>query len=70
MSDFVLTPFDKANGTWLRLREQLEDRLASARLRNDDVTHSEQATAALRGEIRVLKSLIRLGDDRPVVTAE
>ena len=62
MTDFRLTESDKASGLWLRLRAHLEDRIASARLRNDDATLDPAATAAIRGEIKVLKLLMRLDD--------
>jgi hypothetical protein len=65
-ADFTLSDHDRASGLWLRLREHLGERLASARVRNDHDTLSEQQTAALRGEIRTLKAIIRLGDDRPM----
>lgn len=62
MTDFRLTESDKASGLWLRLRAHLDDRIASARLRNDDATLDPAATAAIRGEIKVLKLLMRLDD--------
>lgn len=65
IEEFLLSEGDKASGLWLRLREHFQEQLAAVRLRNDDPTLSEQATAAYRGEIRVLKRLIRLGADRP-----
>jgi hypothetical protein len=66
---FALTDRDKASDVWLRLRAHLTDRLADARLRNDQVL-SEPETAMLRGEIRCLKRLLALGDDRPVLTGD
>lgn len=64
IADFELLPTDKATGLWLRLSKHLENRLGAARRRNDDATLDVAATAALRGEIRTLKALLRLGDDR------
>lgn len=66
MNDFDLTPGDKASSLWLRLKAHLEDRLDDARRRNDSPTLPEAGTAALRGEIKTLKRLIALGDDRPM----
>lgn len=70
--DFELTLNDKASSLWLRLSAHLDDRLADARRRNDGglggCSLSENETATLRGEIRCLKKLIALGDDRPVLT--
>ncbi len=65
MTDFELTSNDKVSSLWLRLRAHLEDRLADARRRNDQPELPEQQTAVLRGEIRSLKRLIALGEDRP-----
>jgi hypothetical protein len=65
--DFDLSEHDKAQGLWLRLRAHLEDRLAAARVRNDGAL-SESETAMLRGEIKTLKRIIALGDDRPDLT--
>lgn len=65
MNDFYLSEQDKAQGLWVRLKSHLEDRLAVARQRNDAV-QPESDTAALRGEIRCLKRLLSLGDDRPM----
>lgn len=67
MNDFRLTESDKASALWLRLREHFEQRLTGARLRNDDPTLDPAATAALRGEIKVLKLLTRLDADRPSI---
>lgn len=67
MNDFTLSEHDKASGLWLRLRAHLEDRLMLARTRNDTPL-PECETALLRGEIKCLKRIISLGDDRPVLT--
>lgn len=64
--DFQLTPSDKASQVWHRLKIELDRRLSHARLRNDQPL-PEADTAALRGEIRTLKNLIALGEDRPPV---
>ena len=69
MTDFALTDNDRASSLWQRLRAHLEDRLSQSRSRNDNEALTEQETAALRGRIRLLKSLIALGDDpRPFAT--
>lgn len=67
MIDFNLSEHDKAQGLWLRLRAHLEARLADARVRNDGAMNDYE-TASLRGEIRTLKRIIALGDDRPDMT--
>jgi hypothetical protein len=69
VTPFELSDNDKASSLWLRLKAHLEDRLATARVRNDAVL-PEAETAALRGEIRSLKRIIALGDDRPILTGE
>ena len=69
MIDFELTEHDKVQGLWLRLRAHLEDRLAAARVRNDGALF-ESETASLRGEIKTLKRIIALGDDRPMTGDE
>ena len=69
MSDpvhFELSAGERATPLWVRLRAHLIDKLNTARARNDGML-SEQETAALRGQIRTLKSLISLGDDRPII---
>lgn len=65
MTDFQLSEQDKATGVWLRLKAHFEDKLAIARIKNDAVL-TEADTAILRGEIRVLKALIRLDASRPM----
>lgn len=70
MTEFELTTHDKASSLWLRFCEYLNERLADARRRNDATTLSEHDTAALRGEIRCLKKLLALGDDRPILTGD
>lgn len=58
---FALTDSEKQQPLWLRLKAHLTDKLDKARTRNDGAL-TEQQTADLRGEIRSLKSLIRLGE--------
>ncbi len=70
MTDFALTEHEKASSLWRRLQAHLNDMLATARVRNDNETLSEQQTAALRGQIRCLKTLLALADDRPIVTGD
>ncbi len=65
LDNFALTDGERSHPFWMRLKAHLESELQSRRVRNDRVDAPEQETAALRGEIRVLKALIRLGDDPP-----
>jgi hypothetical protein len=69
VNDFQLTEADKSTGLWLRLKAHLETRLTDVRQLNDRA-QSEHETAALRGEIRCLKQLIRLDASRPLTGDE
>ena len=62
---FALSEQDKRNPFWLQLKAYLEDELDMLRNRND-APRPKADTAMLRGEIRALKRVISLGDDRPV----
>jgi hypothetical protein len=70
VNEFRLADSDRATGLWQRLKAHLEDRLVAARLRNDDPALSETQTAALRGEVKTLKSLLLLDADRPFETGK
>lgn len=51
---------DFSSDTWHRLRKWAESELDKARTKNDAVGLSDIETAALRGEIRVLKRFLDL----------
>jgi hypothetical protein len=51
---------DFTTDTWHKLRKWAEAELERARVRNDAVGLSENDTAALRGEIRMLKRFLDL----------
>lgn len=51
---------DFTNATWHLLRKWAEEQLRKAREKNDAVGLSDIETAALRGEIRVLKRFLDL----------
>lgn len=51
---------DFTSGTWHQLRKWAEDQLEKARQKNDAVSLSPEETAALRGEIRMLKKFLGL----------
>lgn len=70
MTDFQLSDYEKSQPLWHRLKAHLEDRLAVARVRNDDAKLTEFETAALRGEIKCLKQFIRLDASRPILTGD
>lgn len=65
MTDFTLSDYEKSSPLWTRLKGHFEDRLSVARVRND-APLTDVDTAALRGEIRCLKQLIRLDASRPM----
>jgi hypothetical protein len=65
--EFQLTEGERSHPLWMRLKSHLQDRLAAARLQNDHLSNGEPDTAAQRGKIACLKSIIGLGDDRPQV---
>ena len=69
MTDFRLTPDDKATALWVRLKAHLDECLMLARIRNDRAL-TEMETAWLRGEIKTLKRILALGDVRPVLTGD
>lgn len=58
----VLTKADKQSSVWLKLKKHFEERLAEKRVRNDSLELTDAQTAALRGEIAVLKYSIALGE--------
>lgn len=51
---------DFTSATWHQLRKWAEEQLARARVRNDAVSLSPEETAAVRGEIRMLKKFLDL----------
>lgn len=65
----VLTKADYHNPTWLKIKEHLNERLNSARAKNDASLDSE-ATARLRGRISELKYLIDLDQPSPSIDAD
>ena len=67
MTDFELTAAEKSHPLWVRIKAHLETRLAAARQRNDDHQMGPTDTAVLRGRIACFKSIISLGDDKPLI---
>lgn len=66
----LLSSGDKTSPTWLKLAAHLNEELRVARIKNDNEKLTEQQTAALRGRIATLKSILRLGDISPVITTD
>lgn len=61
---------DWMSPTWQRLRAHIEQRIAILRMQNDDPTKDAAQTAALRGQIKELKSLLRLPESAPAKPAD
>lgn len=66
---FTLSEQDRNSALWLRLHEELTNRLDRARRKNDGPL-SEQETARVRGEIHCLMTIISLGQDRSIKTGD
>lgn len=63
---FFLTPQERIDPLWLKLRAWMREELASRRERNDEGL-DEHHTASLRGEIKLLKSILKLDAERPII---
>ena len=59
---FTLTPIERGDPLWLKLRAYLERRIADHRQDNDN-DHDAAKTAHLRGRIAALNGLIALDRD-------
>lgn len=59
----VLNSHDKASQLWLNLKKHYEERLHNLRCKNDNGTLNEQRTAAIRGEIAMIKEFLGLDKD-------
>lgn len=57
---------DNQSPTWLKLKEHLEERLTSLRIKNEG-NLTEIETANLRGRCAELRALLMLGQDEPPV---
>lgn len=54
---------DFTSATWHLIRKWADEQIASARKKNDAVGLSDTETAALRGEIRMLKRFLDLPNE-------
>lgn len=61
---FTLGYGERQSALWMRLRAEMERRLAEKRAKND-AELNEIMTAHLRGQIACLKALIDLGNTPP-----
>lgn len=57
---------DQRSSTWLFVNAWAHEALKKAREKNDSINRDANQTAALRGEIRILKELINLPNPKPV----
>lgn len=65
-NDFILTDSDKISPTWINLSKHLESRLEQMRKRLEGDLDQMQ-TASLRGQIKEIRRILSLADDRPFV---
>ena len=65
MAATVFDRQDLISPIWIRLREYLELELAVLRERNDGQSLTDVETATIRGEIKRIKTLLRLGNPEP-----
>lgn len=66
LSPFVLTPVERQDPLWLKLRAHMERRIDQLRRENDQDLEPAK-TARVRGQITALTALIALDRD-PLVT--
>lgn len=67
--NFVLNHAERASPLWLRLKAQLQARLALKRSRNDNLLAPDE-TNELRGEIKCLKAILAFAEDPPSMPDE
>lgn len=65
-NDFILTDSDKISPTWINLSKHLESRLEQMRKRLEGDLDQMQ-TASLRGQIKEIRRILSLAEDRPFV---
>lgn len=64
----VLTEHDRISETWRKLAEHLNEQLVKAHKANEKSISIED-TATLRGRIKLLRELIKLGNEQPTSAA-
>lgn len=62
---FQPTPQERQGELWRRLMLHFAARIAALHVQLEDATKTPEATAVLRGEIRALRSLMRLDKEPP-----
>lgn len=66
---FRLDETEANSELWMKLKEHMEQKLASLRLQND-VSKPPEQTERLRGEIKAYKYLLALDKPAPVMVAD
>ena len=61
MAESVLLPHDLESSVWKKIKSHLEAELASLREYNDGESLDAVKTAAIRGEIKRIKRVLKLG---------
>jgi hypothetical protein len=62
---FTLTQEERNTSLWLRLMDHFGARIQALREENDSPANSLERTAAIRGEVAVLRALQKLNTPRP-----
>lgn len=67
LEHFELSDGEKHHPLWARLKAHFETQLERLHVRNER-QQTDLETATIRGEIKLLRRIIALGDDRPNTT--
>lgn len=55
---------DKYSPTWLYIETWAKDNIEKLRIKNDSPNHTENQTAVIRGQIRALKNVLELSEEK------
>lgn len=61
----LLLPHELESAVWRKIKAHLETELVERRAYNDGQSLTEIETAMIRGEIKHIKRMLRLGDTKP-----
>lgn len=61
-----LTPLERESALWKRIAAELEGRLASLRMNNDNDNLDALATARMRGRIAEVKQMLAWAEELPL----
>lgn len=64
MAEPILQGHELESSAWLKIKEHLESELAERRAYNDGESLTDVQTASVRGEIKRIKRLLRIGEPR------